>query len=454
MKFSKRLLSLFLAVVMVLSVFTVMASAYTKGPEIAGNTNLKYTVEKVTTVPATAAGSYEYTADNIYAVSVWMQQSGNGVYFLTAPFHFNKNHFAPIMLVDDKGVTYPAGAGFGVDDYYANMSEGIVYAYSEGDYLKNTGMYKADGKTATTQALAKCIGLGNPNSAGVTITAELVSPDHPLYDKWGAGLDDANTGVMYVNLDVASKTKTAYLNTISGITIDSGWNKMFTFYFETLPGVTDADVVGDEFGVYTANCFTVDSSTDISGYGYYGAHSNNAGKPDNNIVENAVITAPASPVKEKSAQIRFNGTETAGTGSANFDVRTRAYISKADLATILGVTEAEVETAAKAAGANLQVGFVYQATSAGAFDIEAAKAAATAGATTGTYFVKPVTYVQRSGSDYVWTCLITGADYADGVDSLAYINYNGTMYFLDAPASANFGSLYGTYYPQYVASLS
>lgn len=453
MKFSKRLLSLFLAVVMVLSVFTVMASAaYTMGPEVDGNINIKYTVEKATTVPETAAGSLEYTADNIYAVSVWMQSTG-AVYSVTAPVHYNKNHFSPIMLYDG-AVVYP-GTQFSQDEYYTNMSEGVCYAYSEGDYLKNTGMYKADGSNATTKALAKCIGLGNANSAGVTITAELVSPDHSLYSVWSAGLDKANTGVMYVNLDVCAVAKSAYLNTISGITTDTGWNKMFTFYFETLPGVTDADVVGDEFGVYTTDCFTVDGACDISGKGYCDTSvMDNSGNPTKNVVSNAVITAPASPVKEKSAQIRFNGTETAGTGSANFDVRTRAYISKADLATILGVAEADVETAAKAAGANLQVGFVYQATSAGAFNIDAAKAAATAGATTGTYFVKPVTYVQRSGSDYVWTCLITGADYADGVDSLAYINYNGTMYFLDAPASANFGSLYGTYYPQYVASLS
>ena len=44
---SKKLLSLFLAVVMVLSVFTVMASAYTRGPEGSADIDIKYTVEKV-----------------------------------------------------------------------------------------------------------------------------------------------------------------------------------------------------------------------------------------------------------------------------------------------------------------------------------------------------------------------------------------------------------------------
>ena len=189
---SKKLLSLFLAVVMTLSVFTVMASAYTMGPEVAGNINYKYTVEKVSTVPATEAGSFEYTADNIYAVSVWMQ-SDDPVMKIIVPFHFDKTLFSPIMLFDGD-FTYPHGAGFGVDDYYDTMEEGTVYAYSEGDYLLNTGMYKANGAEATSKALAKCIGLGNSNSTGVTVVANLVSPDHPNYGKWGAGLP-ANTGV-------------------------------------------------------------------------------------------------------------------------------------------------------------------------------------------------------------------------------------------------------------------
>lgn len=289
---SKKLLSLFLAVVMTLSVCSVMAFAYTVGPEVDGALNVKYTVEKATTVPETAAGSAEYTADNIYAVSVWMQ-CDYAVEVLTAPLHFDKTLFAPIMLFDGE-VTYPAGAGFGVDDYYDNMTEGTLYAYAEGDYLNNTGMYKADGSTATTKALAKCIGLGNSNSAGVAITAELVGPGHPLYSKWGEGLPD-NTGVMYVNLDVASTAKTAYLNTISGITTSTDWNKMFTFYFETLDGVTPADIAGAEFGVYTDDCFTVDGSCDKNAGYFVSATARQSYNPDKNVVSNAVIEVAAGP---------------------------------------------------------------------------------------------------------------------------------------------------------------
>ena len=132
----KKISAIFLAVVMALSMISVVASAYSVGPDIADGVNYKYTVEKVDTVPETAAGSVEWTADNIYAVSVWMKAS-MGVDNMTAPIHFDKTLFSPIML-SDGDVTYPHGAGFGVDDYYENMGEGALYAYAEGDYLLNT----------------------------------------------------------------------------------------------------------------------------------------------------------------------------------------------------------------------------------------------------------------------------------------------------------------------------
>ena len=69
---SKKLLSLFLAVVMVLSVFTVMASAYTRvETEGTADIDVKYTVSTVDVIPETAAGSVEL-AGEFYAVTAWM----------------------------------------------------------------------------------------------------------------------------------------------------------------------------------------------------------------------------------------------------------------------------------------------------------------------------------------------------------------------------------------------
>lgn len=434
---SKKLLSLFLAVVMIVSTFTVMASAYTMGAEVAGDVNIKYTVEKVDTVPETAAGSAEYTADNIYAVSVWMQ-SDYAVEVLTAPIHFNKAHFSPIMLYDGE-VTYPYGAGFGVDDYYENMGEGAVYAYSEGDYLNNTGMYKADGSKATTKALAKCIGLGNSNSEGVTIIAELVSPDHKLYSKWGAGLPE-DTGVMYVNLDVASKTKTAYLNTIEGITTSTEWNKMFTFYFET---ITDEDVTGDEFGVYTADCYTVDASCDKNA-GYYVSGSRVGYNPNKNVVSNAVVEKAAAPELSISwfkNQIRFD-LDKEGAYANQFDYR------------IVGQFDNFDDIFADLDDANAKitdVGYVF--TNSEVMDVEAAKAQVEGGEVV--YSQVTDCYVSTSfdGTDYAFACFVSNiADNDDnkaatlyGLGYVIYENADGVTSYAYYDATLDVGALYNQY---------
>ncbi|MBR5203233.1 MAG: hypothetical protein IKW45_08200, partial [Clostridia bacterium] len=349
MKNSKKLLSLFLAVVMVLSVFTVMASAYTVGPEVSGDINFKYTVEAVDVIPESADGSSaELAGDNFYAVSVWMQ-ANKGVTGFTVPFHYNKAHFSPVTLTDGD-CTYPYGAGLDQDTYASDMGESTIYAFTHGDYMLNTGMYKADGSTATTKALAKCIGLGNSNSVGVTVLAELVSPDHSLYAKWSAGLP-ADTGILYAQVQApmsAATTKTAYLNTISGINPDTGWNKMFTVYFEAIAD----DVTGDEFGVFTEDCFTVDGVVD-STYGYFTGTSAKLENPNKNVVSNAVVEAAAepSPVFAKSSQIRFNnGIE--GDANFSFDVRTRAAMTAEDFAAICGDD-------ATAKNAIESIGFVY-----------------------------------------------------------------------------------------------
>ncbi|MBO5333635.1 MAG: hypothetical protein J6B37_05940 [Clostridia bacterium] len=426
---SKKLLSLFLAVVMILSTFAVMASAYTMGADIADGINYKYTVEKVGTVPETAAGSAEWSADNIYAVSIWMKAS-KGVDVMTAPLHYNKTLFAPIMLSDGE-CTYPVGAGMDQDSYYTDMGEGAVYAYSLGDYMNNTGMYKANGTTATTKALAKCIGLGNSNSAGVSVISELVSPDHPLYNKWGAGLSDT-TGVLYVNLNVATKAKTAYLNTIEGVNYSTDWNKMFTFYFETLPGVTDADVVGAEFGVFTPDCFTLDGNFDATGSAYYvGATSYASEVPKFNVSGNAVVEAsgpefPAtSIVNPLKGQIRFHSND-AGEYAGSYDVRALAKITGTDFA-------ATFTDEATAKEMITEVGFVFAAGS----NVAAPSAAdvmsvVESGATVNGLTKKPVNFISRSASlfgegNYGFSCVVTDMtddDYDNSLVAVAFIAYD------------------------------
>ena len=441
MKNSKKLLSLFLAVVMVLSVFTVMASAYTRGgAEGTADIDVKYTVEKVGTIPETAAGSAELAGDNFYAVTIWMK-SAKPVDTFMAPIHYNKTLFAPISLSDGE-CTYPYGAGLDQDTYYSDMGEGAIYAYTLGDYMNNTGMYKANGTTATTKALAKCIGLGNSNSTGVAVLSEIVSPDHPSFAKWGVGIS-ADTGVVYANLDVACNAKTAYLNTLEGIATYTDWVNMVTLYFEAIA----EDVTGAEFGVFTDDSFGVDGCYDANGLGYYESAANyKATVPSMNIVSNAVVeeAAEPSPVFAKSSQMRFNnGIE--GDANFSFDARTRAAMTADDFAAICG-DDATAKNAIEA------VGFVYADSSVG-LTLENAKAAVAGTAVDGAVVVE-VNHIQKSGSEYIWTCLLTDADYDAAVDAVGYITVGGTTYFFDAVSSTDFGDLYDTTYPKYLASLS
>lgn len=430
---SKKLLSFFLAVVMVLSVFTVMASAAYTRVETEGTVDIdvKYTVEKVGELPETAAGSAALTGDNFYAVTVWMK-SAKPVDTLIVPFHYNKAHFSVITL-SDGDCTYPYGAGMDQDSYYSEMGEGANYLYTLGDYMNNTGMYKANGTTATTKALAKCIGLGNANSDGIKITSELVSPDHPLYSKWGAGLP-ADTGVMYAKVDCALQTKTAYLNTISGIETSTDWNRMLTVYFES---ITDEDVTGDEFGVFTDDCFTLDGSYDGKGLGYFqGATTYESLVPSMNVVSNAVVEAAAepSPVYNLTSQIRFNGPVDGD--YAPFDVRTRAAMTAEDFAAICGADAEAVNNITK-------VGFVYADSSVGLTLDNAAKVIG--GTAVAGYVDKEVEHIQKTATEYVWTCLIEDAVYADAVDSVGYIVVDGETYYFDAVYATDFSALYVTW---------
>ena len=420
---SKKLLSLFLAVVMVFSVFTVMASAFTMGAEVSGNINYKFTVEKVDEA-SMADGSSTYTGDDIYAVTLWMQCDAPVTLF-KVPLQYDKNHYTPFMIIDG------ADLYMGNDTYYTDMEDDSCAVYSYGAYMNNTGMYKANGDSAS-KALAKCIGLGNANSGGPGEAIKLYSPDHDLYSEWHAGLAD-NIGVMKLECDVTGVAKSAYLNTISGITADTGWNEMITVYFQRNDGVTDADCAGDIFGVTTADSFGVDGITDASGNGYYvGASTAIVGNPNKNIVSNAVVeeAKDPSPVFNKNSQIRFNAAPV-GDAKADFDVRTRGYIAADALEALCGGSVTE--------DAITDIGFVFFAGE----DIDLATAAEVAkNGSTGAYTRKQCSYVQATGSEYVWTCMVTDPAYDGTLQSVAYITVGGETYITDAAQETSFADLY------------
>ena len=461
---SKKLLSLFLAVVMVLSTFTVMVSAYTVGEaEGTADIDIKYTVEKVSELPETDAGSVALAGDNFYAVTVWMK-SAKPIDTFQVPFHYNKTLFSPVTLTDGE-YTYPYGAGMDQDTYYTDMGEGLIYAYKLGDYMNNTGMYTATGATAKTSALAKCIGLGNANSAGVTVNTELISPDHPYYAKYGVGISD-DTGVVFVNLDVAGNTKTAYLNTIEGIETYTDWVNMFTVYFET---ITDEDVIDEEFGVFTEDCFGFDGSYDATGSSYFVSASSYISEvPSINIVSNAVVeeSAPAysettpTIISNLKTQMRFNPEN-----SADLDVRNLAvidgdalnvYLNDAALLANYTATATRTQQEQLADALIKDIGFIYSASTETTIDRDDAILWHQGLESTQTYTKKTVSFIDTSTSagNYVISCMVENINADDcqtyHLVSLGYLvldtDFDGTAdtyYYYETVNSTDLANLYG-----------
>lgn len=438
---SKKLLSLFLAVVMLLSVFTVMAFAYTVGPEDANSINIKYGVEKVSSAPM-ADGSDAYTGDDIYAVTVYAKAT-KGIDTFTAPVHFNKDHFSPILYVE--GDVY-VGTDTWAEDFGV---ENCVYTL--GAYMQNVDMYDKNGAVTTKTMSAVAYGLGNAKATEVGVVTEYVSADHSLYNKWHAGLAD-NAGVMYVQLDASLNAKNCYLNVPTGFAPSADYVSMFTFYFQRNEGVTDADVVGDEFGVYTDDCYTVDGTTDNGNNGYYTKATYVAGNPNKNIVSNAVIEAPAkSIVNPMKGQIRFDKNENGGY-AGTFDVRAIAIITGDDFTKTFGsIANAEANITS--------VGFVF-AKGTGNYDEmkAAAQAGVAANAASGTdvngYTYAPVDFISTSfkPGDYTFSCVIDDVNDKNAtLAALAYIKYvdadGATQWaFYTDVQTVPFAGLYDTYY--------
>lgn len=435
---SKKLLSLFLAIVMVLSVFTVMASAYTMGAEDPNAINVKYSVEKAESAPM-ADGSDAYTGDDIYAVTVY-GKAAKGIDTFTAPVHFNKEHFSPILYVEgDMYVGTDTWAGdFGVPNS----------VYSLGGYMQNVNMYDKDGNVTTKTMSAVAYGLGNAKATAVGVVTEYISADHSLYNKWHAGLAD-NVGVMYVQIDASKNAKNCYLNVYDSCAPSSDYVSMFTFYFQRNEGVTDADVIGDEFGVYTADCFTVDGTVDGSGQGYYtsATYSKDGYNPTKNVVSNAVIeeSIATSIIKPLKGQMRYANSE-----KTLFDVRALAYISGTDFETTFGdkaAAEAKITEA----------GFVFAAGS----NVPAPEMSVvedivknyTDGNGKDGYLKKEIHTISTSikSGDYVLSCMIPDitkeADYNNSLIAVAYIVYTdaegATQYiYYDAAQTIEFKPLF------------
>lgn len=149
---------------------------------------------------------------------------------------------------------------------------------------------------------------------------------------------------------------------------------------------------------------------------------------------NATVTVAEakSPVVAKTSQIRYNGPIDGD--YAPFDVRTRAALSVDDFNALC-----TYDAATKATNID-KVGFVYADSSVGMTLENAAKVIG--GTAVAGYVDVPVEHIQKTATEYVWTCLLEDAAYADAVDSVGYIVVDGKTYLFDAVYATDFSTLY------------
>lgn len=220
---------------------------------------------------------------------------------------------------------------------------------------------------------------------------------------------------------------------------------LYTFKMKVADTAPDGDyVIG----------FNQDSYEDYNAYqndnimgGVYGMYDDygygtTANYGFNNVTITVGAAAPELDVTAAGNQIRYNKTEDGA--FAGFDVRTRATIDAAALQALVGATaNDDVELSI------VEAGFVYGAD----LDAATAKTVAEGGSADG-YTKTTVSYIQNTGSAYVFTYLVTGLtkDNAAGSDfeAVGYItltieNTNYTFCY-DAETAVSPSAMYNSTY--------
>ena len=356
MKISKKLLSVVMAVVMLLSCFVVMASAYTYAPtNTTGEVKFITTADKTTVKPGDVVKFYlridPGTKTNLSAMNsvvVYSSSQLTPVGSAIADFRTWEGDFGTSFA-------NPAAGG----NMNLPVAQLAAYTAEEKAYFDKAIQIAGTGTSSASR--------WNPaaNEAFVSFQMTVSSSVKPGDEIW-VGMHQA-----------------AFTRGVASLAID---------------GVRQANTVFD----------LTDSMLKL-------------------IVEE---DKEPSPVFNKNSQIRFNAAPV-GDAKADFDVRTRGYIAADALEALCGGSVTEDAIA--------DVGFVFFAGE----DIDLATAAEVAkNGSTGAYTRKQCSYVQATGSEYVWTCMVTDPAYDGTLQSVAYITVGGETYITDAAQETSFADLY------------
>ena len=264
MKNTKKLISVVLAVIMLLStmVLGVLAADYTEGAPDANKVNVKFDVYQVPSVTMDATnnndgtdGTYTAVGNNLYAVTVSIK-AAFGVDVISIPCVYNSNHFDVLSYVDG---TSNDDAFFGPDG-----TDDKVYVWKLGPSWSDDGSYTADGTPGASGKQQKCVGLAHSSATKVWPKLTMCIPTTSGYAEWTTGVDTANNGVVKIWIDDGNKGKNAYLNVYQG-KIQNDYYEIITLYFVRKAAVSEEDCYGDVFGLVGLDKKVPDGSGDTSG---------------------------------------------------------------------------------------------------------------------------------------------------------------------------------------------
>lgn len=438
MRISKKILSVVLAVLMLTSVCLVPSSAAAlDGTEDAGKINVKYEVKQVNSA---WDGFLTTEGNDIYAVTVYAK-AAYGINVLQVPLYFDADLFAPIMWQDDDPV---ANGALGYDGWYADMQDGLVYDYVQGEAWSDTSWYRATGAAATSVGNARYIGLGNSNASVIQYQAEYVDPTNTAkYDAYNKVADDNFDGYMYVNF-INQTSKTAYMNAVANKVV-TDYVSYATIYFMRQEGVTAEDCYGAQFGWAEGGDWLTQTDWDTSGNPSYFASTYVQGVPGVKYVSNAVVEKAAAPELSISwfkNQIRFD-LDKEGAYANQFDYRIVGQFDNFDEIFPGGIPDADARIT--------DVGYVF--TNSEVMDVEAAKAQVEGGEVV--YSQVTDCYVSTSfdGTDYAFACFVSNiADNDDnkaatlyGLGYVIYENADGVTSYAYYDATLDVGTLYNQY---------
>lgn len=310
MKHTTKIISSLLALVLCLSVAIVPVGA---ADVEAGTVDVTFSVEKHEGVDSLGA-----PAEDIYAVTMYLKNT-NPINALLVPVYYNKTLFTPVDGTDMSILEW----GYTVD--FENGLTGVAYLPGTdlSDTRKFTNTLAAPGDRVVN-ARGAVNGLGH-TSAQKVLDIIACNPETTTLTHFWGGLSKDTYGAIYINYETGNMT--------CNLQAYNEPTPYVTMLFKLNPGVTDADVVGAEFGYLPASTKPYDGTTEADLTKFFFSAQSTGVTPTFNASYCVVESSTATPVVAKAkSQVLFTGDKATGTPDDAFAYRLTSVVTADDLA--------------------------------------------------------------------------------------------------------------------------